>query len=264
MKAILLAMGAVTGLTLLALAPITLVVFHDHSRLSQDHQALVVALQAANARIHLLETEKAAMTRHLAERSSDSPAAQSQPVPASTTASTNHPTQTAAPRPYQVQTYLGKQYLGLAWLVPRHITTDPKTGHVVYQPVLVLNPGLRRAFTETTTNVVREMVPTPSAGNSYHYYYPVQYPWTWWVPSAEATRETIPSPARPRHSAATRPSRLQPSGATAALRAQGPWRPVPLQPRSDNGRTRAAGANAGSIAARGDVLASTWPASSNR
>lgn len=85
-----------------------------------------------------------------------------------------------APKPFKVDTYLGRDSLGEAWLIPRNFTQDPETGRVSYQPVLVLDEKLKEKFTVYVqqTNYVETPVPTTVNYNytpPQTYYYPVYY-----------------------------------------------------------------------------------------
>jgi len=98
-------------------------------------------------------------------------AAKAQPAPA----------EVALAPAQRVRTFLGREYLGQAWLVSSQAGQDPKTGRKTYEPAVVLDESLRRSFTVYETNIVERPVNTSSTVNYNYvpprtYYYPVYYP----------------------------------------------------------------------------------------
>ena len=60
---------------------------------------------------------------------------------------------------YVVKAYLGDQYLGTAVMYQRNVATDPETGKVTFEPLLILDPSLKNKFTKVETKLVeREVV----------------------------------------------------------------------------------------------------------
>lgn len=176
MKPLMITVGACLALFSISLTVLLLVGFHDYRRVGEDNRALQADLQDANVRLGELEKGRDSLTGELEARRSE---VQDLTAKLTEAAAANSKTNDAAalavqPRPYQVPAFLGNDYLGLAWVVPRNLSRDPKTGRVTFEPVLLLDPGWRRAFTETATEVV-EQPAAPSYAAVYNYY--SQWPW---------------------------------------------------------------------------------------
>jgi hypothetical protein len=77
--------------------------------------------------------------------------------------------------PYQIQAYLGKTFLGRAWIIPRNLWKDPNTQRYVYEPVVWLPESLRKGFVTHHTNVVEREVEKQIYVNTTYYPQPVYY-----------------------------------------------------------------------------------------
>lgn len=127
-------------------------------------------------------------------------------------------------KPYQVRSFVGTQYVGMAWIIPGNQRRDPKTGLISYDQVVSLPDQSRRTLTAYVTNVVEKPVATePQLVEQNNYYDQRSYdnrPW-WYLP---------PTVVRP-------PSRPWPP-AEPAPPAQ-PWRPAqPVNPIAPDGILR--------------------------
>ena len=215
MKTLLATLMAGAAVGLLALTIVVLVQFYDHRKLSVDNQALEAELQAANQKVGELEKEQAAVVKDLESRCADVQVLTAKLAEATTLAAkTNEPPSSAVlPRPYQAPAFLGNQYLGLAWVVPRNVAKNPKTGRFTFEPALVLDPALREAFATPVTNV-EVVADTPSPNYTVNNY---NNPWPWlvWTP---VTRRHPDWP--PRLSPAGQPS------STPSSRPVPAWTPV--------------------------------------
>jgi hypothetical protein len=76
-------------------------------------------------------------------------------------------------KPYRAEAFLGKQPLGLVWIVPRNPRLDTNSQRYVYQPVVALDEKLRRFFEVHHTNIIEQLVEVPV--NVSHNYYPEPY-----------------------------------------------------------------------------------------
>lgn len=62
-------------------------------------------------------------------------------------------------KPYQVRSFVGTQYVGMAWIIPGNQRRDAKTGLISYDQIVSLPDQSRRTFTAYVTNVVEKTVP---------------------------------------------------------------------------------------------------------
>ncbi len=140
-------------------------------------------------------------------------------VAAAAGSSTNAP----LPRPYQVRVFLGKSYVGKAWVVPSNLRKDADTGRVAYEPIVHLPEDARSALTAYVTNVVETPVPVGPQVVEREVYVEPQ-PYFWGVP------QYVPVPVgryRNRHQQSpppVPPARPMPQG-SAILKPQGPGDP---------------------------------------
>lgn len=96
----------------------------------------------------------------------------------------------AVPKPYRVETYLGKHHLGQAWVSPHNIRTNQESGLVSYDPVVYLNEKLRTFFTEYRTNTVERQIANIATEHNKNYnYYPQVNPY--WFSSGFITPTLI-------------------------------------------------------------------------
>jgi len=78
----------------------------------------------------------------------------------------------APPRPYRVRTFVGRENIGEAWMVPVNVTRDTQSGRYLFEPVLVIDESARDHFTAYRTNVVeREVYTTEVYQDGYDYPY---------------------------------------------------------------------------------------------
>jgi hypothetical protein len=218
MKTVLLSLGIGFGILFTALAVILLVELKDNRDLRAENRNLWTDLQQTHGKMQALSSEKSEASDKLSAKESEVDELQGK------LAAKDEPTkdlkaETAPPRAYQVRAFLGREFLGMAWVVPSKIAKDPKTGAFTSEPVVVLNEGLKKAFTELRTNVVEREVPVNSSV-SYNYY---PYPYYWYYPGVFSTNSgtitNFPSKSNPRPATSVR---VQTGGA--------PWTPVTVVP----------------------------------
>lgn len=112
----------------------------------------VAALTATNAAANqfaAMAQARAAEFRALAETNA-----------AALAALTNRPASSNAfsLKPYQVRSFVGTQYVGMAWIIPSNQRRDPKTGLISYDQIVRLPDQSRGTFTAYVTNVVERTV----------------------------------------------------------------------------------------------------------
>lgn len=115
------------------------------------------------------------------------------------TARTN--TRPATPQAFQARAYLGREYVGLAWVVPNNVKENAENGEFRFEPVIWIDEKFRKAFTQTNIverDVVRNNSYTQVYQQPYWYSYPV------WVrpnhpnrPPGQQPPPNMPSPGRP-------------------------------------------------------------------
>jgi hypothetical protein len=182
---------------------------------NQELSAQISTLAADKARLETTLQTQAAANKTLQEQlEQQRPEIQTAPEPV------------PPPKPFRVPTYLGRELLGDAWLVPRNFAQDPETGRVSYEPVILLDEKLRERFTARVyeTNYVAQPVPVADTGNYIppnNYYYPVYY--------AVDNGRRPDRPNRPPH----RPPNQPPSRPTfpAVPGNNSPWGSVFVPPR---------------------------------
>jgi len=105
------------------------------------------------------------------------------------------------PQPFQARAYVGKDFLGMAWVVPSNIKESAETGDYQFEPVIWIDEKSRKTFTQTNV-VEREVV----RNNSYTQVYqqPYWYSYPVWVrpghpsrPPGQRPTPNLPSPGRP-------------------------------------------------------------------
>ena len=178
MKALLLSIGIGLGILLSSLTAILIFEFKVNRDLRAENQGLRVGAQQASAKMEALTAEKTEASEKLSAKEKEVDALKNKPANAE--AANDAKTSAASPRAQQVKAYLGREYLGMAWLVPTKISKDPETGVITSEPVVVMSESLKKTFTEIRTSVVDHEVPVNSSVN-YNYYpnptYPYPYQW---------------------------------------------------------------------------------------
>lgn len=115
-------------------------------------------------------------------------------------------------KPYQVRSFVGTQYVGMAWIIPGNQRRDAKTGLISYDQIVSLPDRSRGTLTAYVTNVVEREVPSePQLVEQNNYYDQRTYESTpyWGWPA----RIVLP-PSRPAPPADPAPP-------------DRPWRPAP-------------------------------------
>lgn len=139
------------------------------------------------------------------------PAAAIQTDPATGgTGSNSSAAKPALPQPFQARAYVGKDYLGMAWVVPSNIREHAETGEYRFEPVIWIDEKARKMFTQTNV-VEREIVRNTTYNQVYEQPYWYGYPV--WV---------NPKPHHPVAPPPQRPPVVQPSPG----RPSSPWAPV--------------------------------------
>lgn len=100
---------------------------------------------------------------------------------ASVTNASEAVTRPPLPQPFQARAYVGKDYLGMAWVVPNNIKTNQETGDYLFEPVIWINEKSRSTFTQTNV-VEREVVRNNSYTQVYQQPYWNSYP-LWYRPT---------------------------------------------------------------------------------
>jgi hypothetical protein len=173
----------------------------EHSQRSngQVMERVIADLTARSTQLESeLKTLRQEQLRHDAE--AKAAAAAALPAPASV-ATTNGAAKPPMPQPFQARAYVGKDYLGMAWVVPSNIKENAETGDFQFEPVIWIDEKSRNTFTQTNV-VEREVV----RNNSYTQVYqqPYWYSYPVWVRPGHPSRlpgqrppPTMPSPGRP-------------------------------------------------------------------
>lgn len=105
------------------------------------------------------------------------------------------------PQSFQARAYVGKEYLGMAWVVPNNIKTNQATGDYLFEPVIWIDARSRGAFTQTNV-VEREVVRNNSYTQVYQQPYWYSYP-LWYRPThpdrppGQRPPPNLPAPGRP-------------------------------------------------------------------
>jgi hypothetical protein len=105
------------------------------------------------------------------------------------------------PQPFQARAFVGKDFIGMAWVVPSNIKENAETGDYQFEPVIWIDEKSRKTFTQTNV-VEREVVRNNSYTQVYQQPYWNSYP-VWVRPShpiyppAQRPPPTLPSPGRP-------------------------------------------------------------------
>jgi hypothetical protein len=141
-------------------------------------------------RIAELQNEHAAVVRDLGAKSTEVQdlTGKLAEATAAGTQTNGTPADAQQPRPYQAPAYLGNQYLGLAWVVPRNISKNPKTGRLTFEPVLILDPRVKEAFAAPVATAAQDQ--EPPNYTVYNYNHP--WPWFVWTPLVQASTNKPP------------------------------------------------------------------------
>lgn len=185
---------------------IVLVALHRVSLTQQQNQTQVMerVVTDLTARANAAEQELKALRAQLAQHETDLAAAKASPAEPATSGTSTNSTEVklTSPQPFQARAYVGKDYLGLAWVVPSNVKEVAGTGEIHYEPVIMINEHARRAFTQTNI-VEREVV----RNNSYTQVYeqPYWYSYPLWTRPSHPNRPpgnrppTTTPPPRPSH-----------------------------------------------------------------
>ena len=222
MKVLLVSLGIGLGILLSSLMAILVFEFKVNRDLRAENRKLLTEAQQASAKMEALAAEKTEATEKLSAKEKEADALQNKPVNAE--AANDAKASSTSPRAQQVKAYLGREYLGMAWLVPTKISKDPETGVVTSEPVVVMSESLKKTFTEVRTSVVDREVPVNSSVNYNYYPNPnYGYPYYWyygWGATTNGggiTNYVPPSPGKGN------------SSQSSTVRVQGggkPWSPV--------------------------------------
>lgn len=188
---------------IILLAGAQLVGEHNQRASNQTMEKVIAEL---TARSRGLESEIKDLRAQLASQEQQAKAAlqevTSRPATqiATTNSSTNKP---AKPQAFQAKAYVGKDYLGTAWVVPSNVHQDPESGEYRFEPIIWLNEQSRKAFTQTNV-VEREVVRNSSYTQVYQQPYWYGYP-VWVRPQSNHHDDSghnrppvpLPSPNRP-------------------------------------------------------------------
>lgn len=183
----------------IVLAALGTISIHSQRTNSQMMERVIADLTARSAQ---METELKGLRDEQQRRESELLASAAQPGPESLSSS-NAPSAAVKPplpQPFQARAYVGKDYLGLAWVVPSNIKENPESGELQFEPVIWIDEKSRKAFTQTNV-VEREVVRNNSYTQVYQQPYWNSYP-LWVRPGRpeQPTRppSTLPNPGRPR------------------------------------------------------------------
>ena len=186
MKALLLSIGIGLGILLSSLTAILIFEFKVNRDLRAENRNLLAEAQQASAKMEALAAEKTEASEKLSAKEKEVDVLQNKPANAE--AAKEAKDSSASPRALQVKAYLGREYLGMAWLVPTKISKDPETGVVTSEPVVVMSESLKKTFTEVRTSVVDREVPVNSSVNYNYYPNPnYGYPYYWYYGWGAAT-----------------------------------------------------------------------------
>ncbi len=111
------------------------------------------------------------------------------------------PVKPAMPQPFQARAFVGKDFIGMAWVVPSNIKENTETGEYQFEPVIWIDEKSRKTFTQTNV-VEREVVRNNSYTQVYQQPYWNSYP-VWVRPShpvhppVHRPPPNLPSPGRP-------------------------------------------------------------------
>ena len=220
--------GSVVVLGIIAIAFLLVTAQRERELQSRERQQLNGAIQSLQAQVSALTASNAAaqLMVSAAEARANGFRALAETNAAALSALTNRLASSNAVtlKPYQVRSFVGTQYVGMAWFIQSNQRRDPKTGLISYDPVVSLPEQSRRMLTSYVTNVVEKPVAAePQYVEQNNYYDQRSYDNTpWW--SYPATIVPPPAwPARPAEPAI--PDR--------------PWRPAqPVNPIAPGGILR--------------------------
>lgn len=146
-------------------------------------------------RSHKLENELAQLRDVQAKQATEDLVSAPLDPSAGTAAATNDlaGARPAKPQPFQARAYVGRDYLGLAWVIPSNVREHAESGEYHFEPVILIDEKSRKAFTQTNL-VEREVV----RNNTYNQVYqqPYWYGYPVWV-NPRPNPPTTPPPQRP-------------------------------------------------------------------
>lgn len=184
----------------IAFVALGLVSVHNQRNNSQVMERVVADLTARSTQ---LESELKALRDERTRHEMEAKTAAAAPVvdPVTVTNSPDAPVKSPMPQPFQARAYIGKDFLGMAWVVPNNIKENPESGEFQFEPVIWIDEKSRKTFTQTNV-VEREVV----RNNSYTQVYqqPYWYSYPVWVrpgrpdhPNRPPGQRPLPTPGRP-------------------------------------------------------------------
>jgi hypothetical protein len=201
--------------------------------LQDANQRLQRELNAAEARLEVLQAEKTETANQLALAHGETEEFKARMAEIEAAKTTEAESEAGAPvvAPYQAQAFLGQKPLGRVWIIPQNLRKDTNSQRYVYEPVVWMDESLRKQFVTHHTNVVEREVESRTYVNSYYpqpaYYYTTPF----WPPIVtNCPPVQPPPPAMPVRPA---PQQFNPgSGTVTAQRLATPagaikTRPVP-------------------------------------
>lgn len=134
------------------------------------HQKLEKELRATQKTIESLRAENTEVAKRLVQAQETSQSLQTRISETEAAGSKDAESPAAPPvvAPYHVPAYLGRTYLGQAWIIPRNFRLDTNSQRYVYEPVVWLDESFRNRFVVYHTNVVERAVEPTYVNNSYY------------------------------------------------------------------------------------------------
>lgn len=235
MKTTLITLSACLAVLVLAEAVALVGAHRSNQQLRATNQKLGNELAASQALTDVLRDEKQEAARQLVLARDALETLQTR-ILEMDTAGAREAAATALPpvvTPYQAQAFLGRELLGLAWVIPRNLRMDTNAQRYVYEPVIALDESFRGKFVTSYTNVIEREVPVTVVENN-HYPPPVYYvtapllPRHGVNPLPQPPQTYIPPPPAPKFdpgNGTTTPQRLGTPASAIKTRPQ-----VPAQP----------------------------------
>jgi len=175
MKSVLIIAGTFLIVVCAALGAVLFGQFQSNRSLREANEEMRNALRAAQSAAEALSAGHQEVLAQMAQaqsRSEELAARIAQFEMAGTTAATGSAPDLA---PYQANAFLGRDWLGTAWIIPRNVRLDTNTQRYVYEPVVWLDERLRDSFVKHHTNVVEREIETQTTYNTTYYPTPVYY-----------------------------------------------------------------------------------------
>jgi type II secretory pathway pseudopilin PulG len=194
MKALIASLSVLAVLLFVLLLAVLGFAWQGQRRLATDNANLKAELAETRLALDAAVTEHQATTDRLTSLESTAAGLESELKEVKASAKAAEET---LPRPYRVRTFLGKDSLGEAWMIPQNIKRDPASGRYVFEPVLLLDESNRNRFTVHHTNFVQTEILTTDY-TPYDYGYPYYYG-TWYpgIPGGTNQPPVNPQPPGP-------------------------------------------------------------------